>query len=89
MTPAGLDQQAEHNHQAEWVKRPERSNMLMLRVMSWISLTLGRPLSRGCWWGSSLYFLLFFARAREASRGLSAGARSGGCRVSPSSFAIS
>ncbi len=68
MTPAGLDQQAEHDHQAEWVKRPERSNMLMLRVMSWISLTLGRPLSRGVLVGISLYFLLFSPRARAASR---------------------
>ncbi|MFH0934582.1 MAG: acyl-CoA synthetase [Pseudomonadota bacterium] len=62
MSPAGVD------HQAEWVKRPERSNMLMLRVMSWISLTLGRPLSRGVLVGISLYFLLFSPRAREASR---------------------
>lgn len=68
MTPAGLNHQAERNHQAEWVKRPERSNMLMLRVMSWISLTLGRPLSRGVLVGISLYFLLFSPRAREASR---------------------
>ncbi|MDO9221876.1 MAG: acyl-CoA synthetase [Thiobacillus sp.] len=62
MSPAGVD------HQAEWVKRPERSNMLMLRVMSWISLTLGRPLSRGVLVGISLYFLLFSPRARAASR---------------------
>ena len=62
MTPAGVD------HQAEWVKRPERSNRLMLRVMSWISLTLGRPLSRGVLVGISLYFMLFSPRARKASR---------------------
>jgi predicted LPLAT superfamily acyltransferase len=62
MTPAGA------GHQAEWVKRPERSNSLMLRVMSWLSLTLGRPLSRGVLVGISLYFLLFSPRAREASR---------------------
>ena len=55
-------------HQAEWLKRPERSNMLMLRVMSWISLTLGRSLSRGVLVGISLYFLLFSPRARVASR---------------------
>jgi len=62
MSPAGVD------HQAEWVKRPERSNRLMLRVMSWISLTLGRPLSRGVLVGISLYFLLFSPRDRAASR---------------------
>ncbi len=68
MSPAGVDHQAERDHQAEWVKRPERSNMLMLRVMRWISLTLGRPLSRGVLMGISLYFLLFSPRARAASR---------------------
>jgi predicted LPLAT superfamily acyltransferase len=62
MTPAGA------SHQADWVKRPERSNRLMLRVMSWLSLTLGRRLSRGVLVGISLYFLLFSPRAREASR---------------------
>jgi predicted LPLAT superfamily acyltransferase len=62
MSPAGID------HQAEWVKRPERSNRLMLRVMRWISLTLGRSLSRWVLAGISLYFLLFSPRARAASR---------------------
>jgi predicted LPLAT superfamily acyltransferase len=63
MSPAGID------HQAEWVKRPERSNRLMLRVMRWISLKLGRSLSRWVLAGISLYFLLFSPRARAASRG--------------------
>jgi predicted LPLAT superfamily acyltransferase len=62
MSPAGID------HQAEWVKRPERSNRLMLRVMRWISLKLGRSLSRWVLAGISLYFLLFSPRARAASR---------------------
>ncbi len=62
MSPADVDQQA------EWVRRPERSNMTMLRVMRWLSLTLGRPLSRGVLVGISLYFLLFSPRARKASR---------------------
>ena len=42
--------------------------MTMLRVMRWLSLTLGRPLSRGVLVGISLYFLLFSPRARRASR---------------------
>jgi predicted LPLAT superfamily acyltransferase len=62
MSPADADQQA------EWVRRPERSNMTMLRAMRWMSLTLGRPLSRGVLAGISLYFLLFSPRARAASR---------------------
>ncbi|MGB7550120.1 MAG: acyl-CoA synthetase [Chromatiaceae bacterium] len=53
---------------AEWVRRPERSNMAMLRVMTWISLRLGRRLARIVLYGVSLYFLLFASAARQASR---------------------
>ena len=31
---------------AAWRARPERSNMAMLRIMTWISLRLGRPAGR-------------------------------------------
>jgi predicted LPLAT superfamily acyltransferase len=54
--------------QAGWVRRPERSNMAMLRVMTWISLRLGRRLARVVLYGISLYFLLFASAARQASR---------------------
>jgi predicted LPLAT superfamily acyltransferase len=54
--------------QAEWVRHPERSNRAMLRVMTWISLRLGRRLARGVLFGISLYFLLFAPAARHASR---------------------
>jgi len=62
--------QAEHatDHTAEWVRRPERSNRFMLRVMSWISLRLGRAPARFVLAGISLYFLLFSPAARAASR---------------------
>lgn len=53
---------------AEWVRRPERSNAFMLRVMSWISLRLGRAPARLVLAGISLYFLLFSPAARSASR---------------------
>ncbi|MFP5418776.1 MAG: acyl-CoA synthetase [Gammaproteobacteria bacterium] len=55
-------------HAAEWVRRPERSNRFMLRVMSWISLRLGRAPARFVLLGISLYFLLFSPAARAASR---------------------
>ena len=55
-------------HQAEWVWRPERSNMAMLRLMTWISLRLGRRLARALLLGISLYFLIFAPAARQASR---------------------
>jgi len=54
--------------QAEWARRQERSNMAMLRVMTWISLRLGRRIARGLLFGISLYFLLFASAARHASR---------------------
>lgn len=51
-----------------WRERPERSNMLMLRVMTWISLRLGRPVARCVLYGIAGYFLLANAAARQASR---------------------
>lgn len=53
---------------AEWAVRPERSNRTMLRVMTWISLRLGRTPARFVLAGISLYFLLFAPAAKAASR---------------------
>jgi predicted LPLAT superfamily acyltransferase len=52
---------------ADWTRRPERSNMAMLRLMTWLSLRLGRRASRPILALVSLYFLLFAADARRAS----------------------
>ena len=54
--------------QAEWAQRPERSNMAMLRLMSWISLRIGRAPARVVLAGISLYYLLFARAAKKASR---------------------
>jgi predicted LPLAT superfamily acyltransferase len=53
--------------QAEWAVRPERSNRAMLRLMTWISLRLGRAPTRLVLAGISLYFLLFAPAAKAAS----------------------
>ncbi|MDB5966129.1 MAG: lipid biosynthesis acyltransferase [Polaromonas sp.] len=53
---------------AEWKQRPERSNMFWLRVMTWISLTLGRPAARVVLHGIAAYFLAFSPAARRVSR---------------------
>ena len=58
----------EISQQAEWVRRPERSNGAMLRLMTWISLRLGRAPARLVLAGISLYFLLFAPDAKAASR---------------------
>ena len=55
------------NHTA-WAHTPERSNMLMLRVMTWISLRLGRQAARGVLHLIAVYFLLFAPASRRASR---------------------
>ncbi len=53
---------------AEWQKNPERSSALMLRVMTLISLRLGRSASRLVLYGIAAYFLLFAPAARRMSR---------------------
>ena len=51
-----------------WAHRPERSNMLMLRIMTKISLTLGRSAGRVVLYGIALYFFLFAPASRRASK---------------------
>jgi predicted LPLAT superfamily acyltransferase len=53
---------------ADWRRRPERSSMFWLRVMTWISLTLGRAPSRVVLYGIAAYFLAFAPTARRMSR---------------------
>jgi predicted LPLAT superfamily acyltransferase len=52
----------------DWTRRPERSNMFWLRVMTWISLKAGRRASRVVLYGIALYFLAFAPAARNMSR---------------------
>lgn len=54
---------------APWLKTQERSNMLMLRMMSWISLRLGRRIARLVLHLIALYFVLFAPDSRRASLG--------------------
>jgi len=54
--------------QAIWAQQQERSNMTLLRLMTWIALRLGRGVARVVLLGISLYFLLFARSARLASR---------------------
>ncbi len=54
--------------QATWAHTPERSNRLMLRVMTWISLRLGRQPARSVLHLITVYFLLFAPASRRASR---------------------
>lgn len=58
-----------HETTADWRQRPERSSMFWLRVMSWISLHLGRRVARVVLHPIAAYFLIFGGTARRASRG--------------------
>jgi predicted LPLAT superfamily acyltransferase len=59
--PAGSDAPA-------WLQHRERGSALLLRFMTWLSLTLGRRLTRPVVYGIALYFLLAVPAARAASR---------------------
>jgi predicted LPLAT superfamily acyltransferase len=52
----------------EWLQRKERGNIIVLRVMRWLSLLLGRRISRIVVYGIALYFVLTVPAARKASR---------------------
>lgn len=52
---------------SHWIKRQERSNMLMLGIMTWISLRLGRRVARSVLHLIALYFMLFAPDSRRAS----------------------
>jgi predicted LPLAT superfamily acyltransferase len=60
--------QAKAAQGADWRQRPERSTLLVLRLMTWISLTLGRRAARVVLYGIAAYFLAFAPAARRASR---------------------
>jgi predicted LPLAT superfamily acyltransferase len=54
--------------QPEWMRRQERSNLAILRLMVWISLAFGRRAGRLVLHGIATYFVLFAPASRRASR---------------------
>ncbi len=54
--------------QPDWMRHQERGNLFWLRLMRWLSLTLGRRVSRIVVHGIALYFVLAASTARQASR---------------------
>jgi predicted LPLAT superfamily acyltransferase len=53
---------------AEWVRHRERGSLLLLRIMVFLSLRVGRRLSRVILYGIAVYFFLFAPSARRHSR---------------------
>ncbi len=62
-------EESTYQKSAHWLKQKERSNTLMLRIMSWISLRLGRRAGRLVLHLIALYFVLFAPASRRASLG--------------------
>ncbi len=50
---------------ADWVRSPERGNLTLLRMMTFVSLRLGRPVGRLILYFIALYFFLFAPTARR------------------------
>jgi len=53
---------------ADWVRHRERGSIALLRLMAFVSLRLGRNLSRVPLYGIAIYFFLFAPSARRHSR---------------------
>jgi len=57
-----------HTNRPAWMQAKERGSDFWLRVMTWLSLLVGRACTRPIVYGIALYFTLFARNARYASR---------------------
>ena len=53
---------------ADWLQQQEKSNLAILKLMVWISLTFGRSIGRLVLYGITAYYVLFAPKARRCSR---------------------
>lgn len=53
---------------AAWLQQQEKSNLAVLKLMVWISLTFGRAVGRIVLYGIAGYYVLFAPKARRFSR---------------------
>ena len=67
MTPKAVNL-AGNGSKADWIRHRERGSAALLRIMAFISLHLGRRLSRIPLYGIAIYFFLFAPSARRHSR---------------------
>jgi predicted LPLAT superfamily acyltransferase len=67
MTPKAANL-ADPPPKADWIRHRERGSMALLRIMAFVSLHLGRNLSRIPLYGIATYFFLFAPSARRHSR---------------------
>jgi predicted LPLAT superfamily acyltransferase len=59
---------ADARPKADWIRHRERGSIALLRIMAFVSLRLGRTLSRIPLYGIAVYFFLFAPIARRHSR---------------------
>jgi predicted LPLAT superfamily acyltransferase len=57
----------DNGHKADWIRHRERGSVALLRLMAFVSLHLGRTLSRILLYGIAFYFFLFAPAARRHS----------------------
>jgi len=67
MTPKAANV-ADPQAKADWIRHRERGSIALLRIMAFVSLHLGRTLSRIPLYGIAIYFFLFAPGARRHSR---------------------
>jgi predicted LPLAT superfamily acyltransferase len=67
MTPKAANLLANAHKPADWVSHRERGSLTLLRIMAYLSMRLGRTLSRGVLYGIAAYFFLFGPTARRHS----------------------
>lgn len=65
--PQSLRKTMDQNLAPEWRTRPERSNVLAIRIIVWVARTLGRRAARALLYPICGYFLLSSSRMRAAS----------------------
>ena len=51
-----------------WLEQRERGSLAAMRLITWITLTLGRRIGRALLYPICLYFIVFSPRASSASR---------------------
>ena len=53
---------------AAWAQAPERGNRVLMRLLAWLALRLGRRMTRWMHYPGACYYFVFAPRARRASR---------------------
>jgi predicted LPLAT superfamily acyltransferase len=53
---------------SEWLAKPERGSLILVRLLTWMTLRAGRPIARWFLYPICLYFIVFSRGTRQVSR---------------------